>query len=42
MIAPIAICRAFYFTQRGKRMTACLLSLALIGLVTIVIWEGLS
>jgi hypothetical protein len=35
-----AICRAFLF--RGETMTAYLISLALAGLVAIVLWEILS
>jgi hypothetical protein len=35
-----AICRAFLF--RGETMTAYLISLALAGLVAIVLWEMLS
>jgi hypothetical protein len=31
-----------YFIERGKRMTAYLLSLALVGLISFVIWEGVS
>jgi hypothetical protein len=37
---PSAICRAFIFT--GERMTAYLISVALLGLVAIAIAEALS
>jgi hypothetical protein len=39
-IAPSAICRAFL--RKDKRMTAYLISLALLGLVAIVVAEFLS
>jgi hypothetical protein len=36
----VAICRAF--SSQGKDMTAYLISLALAGLIAIVLWEMLS
>jgi hypothetical protein len=41
MIAPTAIMPRTYL-RRGLRMTAYLISVALAGLLAIVIWEGLS
>jgi hypothetical protein len=43
MIAPHRSCRTFFPCQAGETsMTAYLISLALAGLVVIIVWEGLS
>jgi hypothetical protein len=43
MIVPRRSCRIFYPASReGACMTATLISLALAGLVLIIVWEGLS
>jgi hypothetical protein len=42
MTVSIRPCRIFHSHQERSRMTACLISRALVGLVTIAVWEGFS
>ena len=41
MIARFAVMPHIHFPE-GKRMTAYLISLALVGLVALALWDGLS
>jgi hypothetical protein len=41
MIAPFVIMPHLDFPE-GKRMTAYLISLALVGLIALALWDGLS